>query len=260
MKVFILAGGLGTRLSEETQFKPKPMVEIGRYPILWHIMKIYSFYGFNDFVLLGGYKVDYIKNYFLNYYMNTSNLTIDLSSNNITVHSSKSEPWRVTVLDTGLKTSTGTRIQKAKTFIEGVDEPFFLTYGDGVADINIQELLSFHKAHGKIGTVTVVQPKGRFGTVSLDEYENVSSFIEKPKGDGNWINGGFFVLEPEFLKYIPNYDVMLEQEPLNNLIDANQLCAYKHSGFWKAMDTLRDNHELNTMWDSNNAPWKLWSN
>lgn len=258
MKVFILAGGLGTRLSEETLVKPKPMVEVGGYPILWHIMKIYSFYGYNDFVILGGYKIDFIKYYFLNYYANNSNLTVDLKNNNITIHSNFSEPWKVTILNTGLNTSTGSRIKLARKFIEENDEPFMLTYGDGVADIDIPKLVEFHKNKKQIATMTSVLPSGRFGAVSIDEKNDVKSFIEKPRGDGGWINGGFFVMEPQFVDYIPDYDVMLEQEPLFNLVQDNQLNAYKHHGFWKAMDTLRDNQELNKLWNNGTAPWKVW--
>ncbi len=258
MKVLILAGGFGTRLSEETMYRPKPMVDIGKKPILWHIMKIYSHYGFNDFCILGGYKVEYIKNYFLNYYNNNSNLTIDLSNNNVTIHSNEAEPWKVTVLDTGLNTSTGSRIQKAKEFLDDSDESFMLTYGDGVADVNIKDLLAFHKSHKKIGTMTTVMPSGRFGAVTIDETNEVKSFVEKPKGDGRWINGGFFVFEKKFLDFIPDYDCMLEQEPLTKLVEANELCAYKHEGYWKAMDTLRDNQELNNLWNANKAPWKIW--
>lgn len=259
MKVFILAGGLGTRLSEETILRPKPMVEVGGYPILWHIMKIYSHYGFNDFVLLCGYKIEVIKYYFLNYYANNSDLTIDLKSNDIEIHSNTSEPWKVTILNTGLETSTGSRIKRARKFIESSKEPFFLTYGDGVADINILDLLEFHKKNGKIGTLSAVMPSGRFGSILIDDSHNIQSFIEKPQGDGGWINGGFFVFEPEFLNYIPDNDVMLEADPLNNLIKDSQLNAYKHQGFWKAMDTLRDNHDLNKLWVNKKAPWKVWN-
>ena len=259
MKVFILAGGLGTRLSEETILRPKPMVEVGGYPILWHIMKIYSHYGFNDFVLLCGYKIEVIKYYFLNYYANNSDLTINLKSNDIEIHSNTSEPWKVTILNTGLETSTGSRIKKARKFIENSKEPFFLTYGDGVADINILDLLEFHKKNGKIGTLSAVMPSGRFGSILIDDSHNIQSFIEKPQGDGGWINGGFFVFEPEFLNYIPDNDVMLEADPLNNLIKDSQLNAYKHQGFWKAMDTLRDNHDLNKLWVNKKAPWKVWN-
>lgn len=258
MKVYILAGGLGTRLSEETVTKPKPMVEIGGFPILWHIMKIYSHYGFNDFVILGGYKIDYIKYYFLNYYANNSDLTINLKNNDIKIHRNKSEPWNVTILNTGLETSTGSRIKKAKDFILEDNKPFMLTYGDGVANINIDELVKFHKEHGKVATMTTVMPSGRFGSVSINNTSEVKSFVEKPKGDGGWINGGFFVFNPEFLNFIPDFDVMLEAEPLFNLVKDNQLMAYKHDGFWKAMDTLRDNHDLNKLWDAGRAPWKIW--
>lgn len=259
MKVFILAGGFGTRLSEETIYKPKPMVDIGRKPIMWHIMKMYSHYGFNDFVILGGYKVDYIKNYFLNYYNTMSDITVDLNTNRVTVHTNFAEPWKVTVLDTGLKTSTGSRIKLAKDFITDTNEPFMLTYGDGLADVNLKELLEFHKAQGRIGTVTSVLPSGRFGALGINHDNNqVETFVEKPKGDGRYINGGFFVFEPKFLDYIPDHDVMLEQDPLVNLTKDGQLSAFKHDGFWRAMDTLRDNQELNSIWDSHQAPWKVW--
>lgn len=258
MKVFILAGGLGTRLSEETILRPKPMVEVGGHPILWHIMKIYSHYGFNDFVLLCGYKIEVIKYYFLNYYANNSDFTINLKTDEIKIHSTEAEPWKVTILNTGLNTSTGSRIQRAKDFILDSKDPFMLTYGDGVANINIPELLAFHKKNKKIATMTTVLPMGRFGSVNIDNNGVVDSFVEKPQGAAGWINAGFFVFEPEFLNYIPDFDVMLEQDPLISLVKDKQLSAYKHEGFWKAMDTLRDNQELNKLWNAGKSPWKIW--
>ncbi len=257
MKVAILAGGFGTRLSEETVIKPKPMVEIGGKPILWHIMKIYSTYGFNDFVILLGYKGYMIKEYFANYFLHQSDVTIDLENNNIQIHNTKAEPWKVTLVDTGLYTQTGGRILRAKKYLEG--GTFMLTYGDGVADINIKELIEFHKKHGKYATVTAVQPSGRFGALELDESNNVIRFKEKPKGDGAWINGGFFVLEPEIFDYINKGDeTYWERDPLENLAKDGQLVAYKHYGFWKPMDMLRDKKELEELWNSGKAPWKIW--
>lgn len=265
MKILILAGGLGTRLSEETVLKPKPMVEIGGYPILWHIMKIYSYYGFNDFILLCGYKFQQIKRYFVDYYLNNSDITIDMQTNDVIVHSSKTEPWKVTILNTGLNTLTGSRIKIASPYLlsdnitnKADDNYFALTYGDGVADINIKSLLEFHKSSGKIGTLTAVKPSGRFGALNIETDGNISNFIEKPAGDGNWVNGGFFIFEKEFLNYIPDDNVMLEQEPLQRLIESNQLNAYRHQGFWKPMDTIRDKNELETLWQTGKAPWKLW--
>ena len=259
MKVLILAGGLGTRLSEETNLKPKPMVEVGDYPILWHIMKIYSYYGFNDFVLLCGYKANMIKDYFKNFYINNADIKIDLSTNEIKVLKNQCENWKVTILNTGVDTLTGSRIRLAKNYVlEDKDEEFMVTYGDGVSDVNIHEVLNHHRNSKKIATLTAVQPMGRFGTLSLDTNNNVNHFIEKQAGDGGWVNGGFFVFNKKFFDYIPDTNVMLEEDPLLNLVKDNQLSAYKHSGFWKPMDTLRDNHELNKMWNSGNAPWKIW--
>lgn len=265
MKVVILAGGLGTRLSEETILKPKPMVEIGNYPVLWHIMKIYSFYGFNDFILLCGYKYQQIERYFLDYYINNSDITIDMLSNDVIIHSSKVEPWKVTILNTGLNTLTGSRIKMAAPYIcdeelgGGKCSYFSVTYGDGVSDIDIPKLIEFHKSTGKIGTLTAVRPTGRFGALNLDPYDNVSSFFEKPAGDGSWVNGGFFIFNNEFLDLIPDRNVMLEQEPLQKLVHQGELNAYRHPGFWKPMDTLRDKTELEQLWNSGNAPWKIWS-
>lgn len=256
MKVLILAGGLGSRLSEETSLKPKPMVEIGGKPILWHIMKIYSHYGFNEFIILCGYKGYMIKEYFSNYFSHTSDMTIDLALNTIDYHTSHTEPWKVTLIDTGLETMTGGRIGKAKPYVG--NEPFFLTYGDGVSNINILQLLEFHRKHGKSVTMTTVQPEGRYGSLVL-EGEKVLAFQEKPKGDGAWINAGFFVCEPNAFDFIPNGDhVIFEKEPLEGLAQAGELMVYKHSGFWKPMDMLREKNDLEKMWVSGNAPWKLW--
>lgn len=257
MKTLILAGGLGTRLSEETNLRPKPMVEIGEFPILWHIMKIYSYYGFNDFILLCGYKHQHIKDYFVNYYLNNADITIDLKTNDIEVHATKAEDWKVTILNTGLDTLTGSRIKMAQKYVG--NEQFMVTYGDGVSDVNIPKLIDFHNKQGKIGTLTAVKPSGRFGALDIDGSSNINSFIEKPQGDGNWVNGGFFVFEPEFFNYIPDSNVMLEQTPLLHLVKDNELSAYKHEGFWKPMDTLRDKIELNKMWESHKAPWKVWN-
>ncbi|MDF7671496.1 glucose-1-phosphate cytidylyltransferase [Orbaceae bacterium ESL0721] len=258
MKVVILAGGLGTRLGEETSIKPKPMVTIGGYPILWHIMKIYSFYGFNEFIVLCGYKSEVIKEYFVNYYINNSDITVDLETNNVQVHRNTSEPWKVTMVYTGRDTLTGGRIKKAQQFIG--NETFMLTYGDGVANINIAELIESHKKSGKLATLTAYQPEGRFGTIGISSNGTVESFQEKPKQGGAWINAGFFVLQPEIFDYIPEGDdVIWEQEPLKNLSKDGKLNAYKHDGFWHAMDMLKDKIDLNNMWSQNSAPWKIWN-
>ncbi|NOZ26377.1 MAG: glucose-1-phosphate cytidylyltransferase [Nitrospirae bacterium] len=256
MKVVILAGGLGTRLSEETIIKPKPMVEIGGKPILWHIMKIYSHYGFKDFIICLGYKGYMIKEYFANYFLHQSDVTIDLKRNSMEVHDSKAEAWKITLVDTGLNTMTGGRIKRVQKFIG--NESFMLTYGDGVGNVNIDSLLSFHERHGRSATVTAVQPLGRFGAMHLDTEGSVLTFQEKPKGDGSWINGGFFVLEPEVFDYIEGDDTYWELEPLENLAKSGQLVAYKHHGFWKPMDTLRDKTELESLWNSGKADWKVW--
>lgn len=261
MKVVILAGGLGTRLSEETVLKPKPMVEIGDYPILWHIMKIYSHYGFNDFIILCGYKFHQIKSYFVNYCLNNSDITVDLTTNDVIVRENHSEPWKVTILNTGLDTSTGSRVKQAQRYLLEVDDPdsyFALTYGDGVGDIDIPALIDFHRTSGKMGTLTSVRPTGRFGALGMESDGQISSFVEKPRGDGGWVNGGFFIFEKSFLELIPDHDVMLEQEPLQLLIDRGELNAYRHFGFWKPMDTIRDKNELNALWASGKAPWKIW--
>lgn len=257
MKVAILAGGYGTRLSEETDLKPKPMVEIGGKPILWHIMKIYSHYGFNDFVILTGYKSHVIKDYFINYYNRYSDITVDMSDNSVEIHKTRNEPWKVTILYTGKDTMTGGRIKKAQNYIG--KEPFLLTYGDGVANIDIKKLVEFHNKSGKLATLSAIQPSGKFGAIAIDG-NNVNSFTEKPKGDGAWINGGFFVCEPEVFDYISLEDnAIFEREPLEKLAKDNQLNAYKHDGFWRAMDTLKDKNELTDMWLNQNAPWAVWS-
>lgn len=257
MKVLLLAGGFGTRLSEETEIRPKPMVEIGGKPILWHIMKIYSSYGFNEFVVLLGYKGYYIKEYFANYFLHQSDVTLDISTGKMEVLNNSSEPWKITLLDTGFDTMTGGRIKRAQDFVE--DEAFMLTYGDGVSDINIEELVKFHKSHGKAMTMTSAQPDGRFGALNIEENFQVSSFQEKPKGDGGWINAGFFVCEPKVFDYITDGDnCIFEQAPLQNLAKDGEIFTFKHSGFWKPMDTLRDKQELQRLWDSKKAPWKVW--
>ena len=258
MKVLILAGGLGTRLGEETGVRPKPMVGIGGMPILWHIMKIYSHYGFNDFVILTGYKQEVIKDYFVNYYLNNSDVTVDLSNNEVTVHRNRCEPWKVTLLYTGRNTKTAGRIKKAQKYIG--NEAFMLTYGDGVGDISIPALIENHKQSGKLCTLTAYQPEGRWGALGIDEDGTVLKFSEKPKESGAWINAGFFVCEPEVFDYIPedSEEMMWEQDPLKNLAKDGKLNSYKHTGFWHAMDMLKDNEDLNKMWAADAAPWKIW--
>ena len=259
MKVLLLAGGLGTRLSEETDLRPKPMVEIGGKPILWHIMKTYSQYGFNDFVVLLGYKGYFIKEYFANYFLHQSDVTIDMSDGSLEVLNNSSEPWKVTLLDTGLHSMTGGRIKRAQKFVG--DEPFLLTYGDGVADIDITELIRFHKKHGKTLTVSSAQPDGRFGALNIDDKNQVQEFKEKPKGDGSWINAGYFVCEPKVFDYITEGDdTIFEQAPLMNLAKDNEVYTYKHHGFWMPMDTLNDKIKLNELCDNKTAPWVVWSN
>jgi len=257
MKVLILAGGLGSRLSEETILKPKPMVEIGGKPILWHIMKIYSHYGFNDFIILCGYKGYMIKEYFANYYRHMSDMTIDMTTNTITHHVNHAEPWKVTLVDTGLDTMTGGRIKKVKDYIG--NETFMLTYGDGVSDVNIGNLLTHHNKHGKAMTMTSVQPEGRFGSLIINDEQRVLSFQEKPKGDGAWINAGYFVCQPEVFDYIPDSDkTIFEKEPLEELAKAGQLYTYRHEGFWKPMDTQRDKSQMEELIEKNKAPWIKW--
>ena len=257
MKVLLLAGGFGTRLSEETDLRPKPMVEIGGKPLLWHIMKLYSRYGHNDFVVLLGYKGYSVKEYFVNYFLHQSDITIDLATNKMEVHNSSSEPWRITLLDTGANTMTGGRIKRAQKYVG--DESFMLTYGDGVSDVDMDALLAYHRSHGKAITMTSVQPDGRFGTFEAEDGGRVSRFVEKPRGDGSWINGGFFVCEPRVFDYLALGDAtVFEQEPLQRLALENELHTYRHNGFWKCMDTLRDKNDLNQMWQSDNALWKTW--
>ena len=256
MKVVILAGGKGTRLGEETIGIPKPMVEIGGKPIIWHIMKIYSHFGFNDFIVCLGYKSYPIKEYFAHYFMHMSDITIDLKKNDVKIHTPSSEPWKVTLVDTGLETMTGGRLKRIRKYIG--NETFLMTYGDGVSDVNIRELVKAHKRYGKYATVTAVQLAGRFGALSMNNTGIVNSFLEKPKGDGSWINGGFFVLEPEVFNYIRGDETIWEFDSLKNMADAKQLAAFKHNGFWKCMDTLRDRFELEASWNEGKAPWKKW--
>ncbi|NEW84858.1 MAG: glucose-1-phosphate cytidylyltransferase [Mariniphaga sp.] len=257
MKVLILAGGLGSRLSEETSLKPKPMVEIGGRPILWHIMKIYSSYGFNEFIILCGYKGYMIKEYFSNYYSHMADITVDLCKNSIAYHKNNAEPWKVTLVNTGLETMTGARIKKVQEYVG--NEPFMLTYGDGVGDVDIAELVKYHISHGKAITMTSVQPEGRYGSLVVNEKEQVTSFLEKPKGDGAWINAGFFVCQPEVFDYIPEGDkVIFEREPLETLASAGELITFKHEGFWKPMDTQRDKSQLEELIEKKKAPWIKW--
>lgn len=258
MKVVIFAGGLGTRLSEETSLKPKPMVEIGGKPILWHIMKLYSEQGYNDFIICLGYKGYMIKEYFINYFYHNSDLTIDLGNNEIEVHGTNSENFKVTLVDTGFNTKTAGRLKRVKQFIK--DDTFMLTYGDGLANIDLKSLEKFHKEHGKIATVTSVQPEGRFGGMEFGENNEVLDFKEKPKGDGHWINGGFFVLNKKVFDYLPDESdaIMWEEAPLINLTNDDELMAFKHFGFWRCMDALRDKVVLEQLWDTGNAEWKIW--
>ena len=257
MKAVILAGGLGTRLSEETQNKPKPMVEIGNKPILWHILKIYSFYGINEFIICCGYKGYLIKEYFANYFLHTSDVTLDIANDKIQIHNQTTEPWKVTLVDTGENTMTGGRLKRVENYIKDEDL-FCLTYGDGLANIDINLLIKSHINSNKKATITAVQPPGRFGSLDLNSKNCVTSFLEKPKGDGGWINGGFFVLNPDVIKRIEDDKTIWEQDPLKSLSKDNQLNAYKHNGFWKPMDTLRDKNNLEELWYKNKAPWKIW--
>lgn len=257
MKAVILAGGLGTRISEESHLKPKPMIEIGEKPILWHIMKYYSSFGYNDFIICCGYKQYIIKEFFADYYLHMSDVTFDFTTENkMIVHSNNTEPWKVTLIDTGLNTMTGGRIKRVKDYIE--NESFMLTYGDGVADVNIKELVDFHKSHGKIATITAIQPGGRFGMLDINDSEGVNSFKEKSREDDGWINGGFMVLNPEIIEYIDGDSTTFEKEPLETVASEGQLKAFRHHGFWQCMDTMRDKELLEKLWASNKAPWKVW--
>lgn len=260
MKVVIFAGGLGTRLSEETGLIPKPMVPIGGRPILWHIMKMYSHYGYDDFVILTGYLSHVIKDYFINYYTRYSDITVNMTNNSVEIHKTRHEPWKVTMLYTGEDSMTGARLKQAQDFLN--NEPFMLTYGDGVSNLDLAALLQTHTESKRILTMTSVQPQGRFGALLLNEDNGVESFQEKPKGDGHWINGGFMVCQPEVFSYIPDNDdsVVFEQSPLQNLAKDKQLGVYKHYGFWQAMDTLKDKNDLTDLWKSQNAPWVTWDN
>lgn len=252
MKAVLLAGGLGTRISEETHLKPKPMVEIGGFPILWHIMKIYSHYNVNDFIICCGYKGYMIKEYFSNYFIHRSDITIDLKDNSIEVHKKNSEPWKITLVDTGLETMTGGRLSRVKDYLDGT---FCMTYGDGLSDVNIGNLLSHHASSSKLATLTAVKPPGRFGALEID-CSTITSFQEKPRGDGTWINGGFFVLEPDVINLIDGPDCVWEDQPLKSLANQGQLSAFRHEGFWQPMDTLRDKNYLEKLWSTNAAPWK----
>ncbi len=256
MKAVILAGGLGTRISEETHLKPKPMVEIGGRPILWHILKIYSAHGVDDFIICCGYKGYVIKEYFANYFLHMSDVTFDMASNRMEVHERYAEPWRVTLVDTGENTLTGGRLRRVRRYIEG-EEAFCFTYGDGLADVDIRALIAFHRSHGRLATVTAVQPPGRYGALVRDG-EAVRGFVEKPRGDGGWINGGFFVLSPKVLDYIEGDATSWEGEPMWRLAAEDQLRAFEHRGFWQPMDTLRDKNQLEELWASGRAPWKVW--
>ncbi len=257
MKAVILAGGLGSRLSEETSVRPKPMVEIGGRPILWHIMKIYSAHGINDFIICLGYKGNMIKEYFANYFLYSADVTIDLAANKIENHRHDCEPWRVTLVDTGASTMTGGRLRRVLPYVEK-DEMFCLTYGDGVADVNLTKEIEFHKTHNKLVTTTATQPIGRFGALQIEENGSVQSFVEKPKGDARWVNGGFFILSPKIGKYLKDDTTIWEKEPMEALAREGQVAAYKHAGFWQPMDTLHDKNQLEELWASGVAPWKIW--
>lgn len=257
MKLVILAGGFGTRISEQSHLIPKPMIEVGERPILWHIMKYYSSFGHNDFVICCGYKQYVIKEFFADYYLHTSDVTFDFASDNkMIVHANNSEPWKVTLVDTGLNTMTGGRIKRVSDYIG--DETFMLTYGDGVANVDVNDLIDFHKVNGKIATITAIQPGGRFGMLDINENYQIESFKEKSKEDGGWINGGFMVLKPEVMDFITGDDCIFEREPLEKLAQQQQLMAYRHEGFWQCMDTMRDKELLENLWESGNAPWKVW--
>lgn len=255
MKAVILAGGFGTRISEETHLKPKPMIEIGGKPILWHIMKTYSAYGINDFIICLGYKGYIIKEYFANYFLHTSDVTFDMNDNSMQVHQNAAEPWKVTLVDTGDKTMTGGRLKRISAYLD--DEDFCFTYGDGVTDANIGDLIEFHRQQGRLATVTAVQPPGRFGSLDISGHK-IRAFEEKPQGDGSWINGGFFVLSPRVIDYIKADVSVWEKEPSQKLTEEGELSAFRHDGFWQPMDTLRDKMHLEELWDSGKAPWKVW--
>jgi len=257
MKAVLLAGGLGTRISEETALKPKPMIEIGGKPILWHIMKMYSAHGIHDFIVCCGYKGYVIKEYFANYFLHMSDVTFDMQQNKMEVHQRHAEPWRVTLIDTGDETMTGGRLKRAAPYLDS-EEHFCLTYGDGVSDVNITQLIEFHRAHGLQATLTATYPPGRFGALDIHTDQRVTSFKEKPKGDGGMINGGFFVLSPKVVDLIAGDHIIWEREPLEQLAATNQLKAFPHEGFWQCMDTLRDKNLLEELWDSGKAPWKFW--
>lgn len=257
MKVVILAGGLGTRISEESHLIPKPMIEIGEKPILWHIMKYYESFGYHEFIICCGYKQYVIKEYFADYYLHTSDVTFDFTAENkMIVHSNNSEPWKVTLIDTGLNTMTGGRIRRVHDYIG--NEPFLLTYGDGVSDVDINALVQFHMAHGKSITITAIQPGGRFGVLDIEDDESIKCFKEKSREDGGWVNGGFMVLNPEVFDYISGDDCIFERYPLETAASEGQLKAYKHTGFWQCMDTLRDKELLERLWQIGKAPWKVW--
>jgi glucose-1-phosphate cytidylyltransferase len=256
MKAVILAGGMGTRISEETAIKPKPMVEIGTKPILWHILKTYSAHGVNDFVICLGYKGYLIKEYFANYFLHTSDVTFDMQNNKMEVHQRYTEPWRVTLVDTGEQTQTGGRLKHVAKYLKD-EQAFCFTYGDGVGDIDITAQLKFHREHGKLATLTAVQPPGRFGSLELNG-QRITAFVEKPHGDGAWINGGFFVLSPKVIDYIEGPTTVWEKEPLQNLATEGQLMAWQHKGFWQPMDTLRDKTQLEELWSKGKAPWRIW--
>lgn len=257
MKVVILAGGFGTRISEESHLKPKPMIEIGGMPILWHVMKIYSYYGFNEFIICCGYKGYMIKEYFADYYLHRSDITFDFSNhNNMIIHNNLAEPWKVTLVDTGINTMTGGRIKRVKNYIG--NNRFMMTYGDGVADIDIHELIKFHEKNQKLATLTAIQPGGRYGVIEIGDKDTIQSFIEKPKEDGGWVNAGFMVFEPKVFDFIEGDTTIFEKEPLEDLANKNNLVAFKHTGFWQCMDTQRDKQKLEYLWESGEAPWRKW--
>jgi glucose-1-phosphate cytidylyltransferase len=257
MKVVILAGGLGTRIGEESVIRPKPMIEIGEKPILWHIMKLYSHYGVNDFVICLGYKGYQIKEYFANYFLHEADVTFDFSQGQkLVTHSQHAEPWRVTLVNTGLEAATGGRLKRVKKYLD--NEPFMLTYGDGLSDINIKELLAYHRSHGKLATVSAVRPSGRFGSLSIKTDGKVAKFQEKTEGENSWINGGYFVFQPEVIDQIDGEKTALEKEPMEKLARASQLQAFKHPGFWQPMDTMREKVMLENLWQTGQAPWKVW--